>query len=81
MIGKRVGESDVQKVEIPLEQKGKRWEMILQNILSLEKVRDYSANMNKRKFICEIMGLMKSGLLMLYANIPFTMYNDLAVLY
>lgn len=30
------------KVGNPLEQRGKKWEMILQNILALETVRDYS---------------------------------------
>lgn len=68
-----------QKVETPLEQKGKGWEMISQNILALETVRDYSANMDSRQFTCEIMWLVKSSLLILYANLPFTLYKDLGV--
>lgn len=70
----------IQKVETPLEQKGKRWEMILQNILALEIVKDYSANMDNRQLICKIIRLMKSSLLILYANILFTVYKDLGVL-
>lgn len=43
-------------------------------------MRDYSANMDNRQIICEIIGLMKSSLLILYANILFTVYKDLGVL-
>lgn len=62
----------IKKVETPLEQKAKRWKMILQNILALETVREYSAVMDNWQFFCEIMGLFKSSLLKFYA-----MYKDL----
>lgn len=64
------------KVETPLEQKAKRWEVILQNILALETVREYSADMDNWQFFCEIMGLIKSSLLKFYA-----MYKVLGTLY
>jgi len=41
----------IQKVETPLEQKGRKWKMIHQNILAIKTVRDYSANMNNRKIM------------------------------